>query len=326
MTSMTPERQFGRLIECRERQMGRVLGIEHPTLRLFAHDRDGNLSLRVLLPEDFKVRRLISTRGITVDAETRYGEEPEIAFVSRTPSMDTLFLSFVRFALDRSQSAETEVCALGELFDAYDAFRLYMEAERTLSAEALKGLVAELSVMQWLIEGGWDPSTVLTSWKGPFKDNKDFVMPDSSAFEVKSAPYNAQRVRISSPEQLEPNGLHLSLMVVRMENAEPTVDGARELGEMVKSLRSTFEESGVDPAMFDIALEAYGLKDDDSESRDKCFALRAPAEYRVGEDFPRIGPADLRPGVSGVSFQIDLEAMVPFAVDLGGSEQSETDR
>ena len=49
--------------------------------------------------------------------------------------------------------------------------------------------------------------------------HKDFVLPDGRAYEVKSAPYNSDTVRISSPEQLEPNGLMLSLCVVRMEKA-----------------------------------------------------------------------------------------------------------
>lgn len=325
MTAMTPERQFGRLIESREQRMGRVLGIEHPTLRLFAHDRDGNLSLRVLLPEAFKVRKLVSTRGIEVDTETRYGQKPEIAFVSKAPAMDTIFLSFVRFAIDRSLTDHTEVGALGELFDAYDAFRRYMETENALSAEAIKGLAAELHTMGWLIENGWEPSTVLTSWKGPFKDNKDFVMPDGAAFEVKSVPLNAQKVRISSPEQLEPNGLQLSLIVIRMENADEHVDEAVKLGEMVESLRHAFEVAGVDPVMFDIALEAYGLKNDDVDSRDKCFVFRAPAEYRIADEFPRISPADLHSGISGVLFQIALEAMAPFFVEPEGASSSEVE-
>lgn len=312
---MTPERQFERLMESREHQSGRILGISHSTLRMFAHDRGGNLSLRVMVPEEFNLRRLVSTRGIEVDTETRLGESRELAFISRSPSLDTLFLSFVRFAVDRTAGEEEEAGALGELLDAYDAFRHFMESQKTLSAEALKGLVAELVVMTWLIDRGLSPAAVLSGWKGPFKDNKDFVLPDGRAYEVKSAPYNSDTVRISSPEQLEPNGLMLSLCVARMEKATEGMEEAATLTDLIAGLTGRFASAGVDPAALHVGLEAYGLAPEDEESRAAWFMCRRPVEYGIAAGFPRVGRDAVPRGVSGVNFLVDLSCAKDFLIE-----------
>ncbi|MDO5633530.1 MAG: PD-(D/E)XK motif protein [Micrococcus sp.] len=313
-TNMTPERQFARLVESRQSHAGRILGIEHPQLRLFAHDRDGRLILRVLVPDSITLPGLVSTRGIEVDAESQLGDEPEIAFISRNPALDTIFLSFVRFAVDRTAHATDERGALRELADAYNAFRKYMESDRGLSPEALKGLVAELVVMRWLIDRGFDPASVLSGWKGPFKENKDFVLPDGRAFEVKSAPYNSGGVRISSPDQLEPNGLDLALCVVRMEKAVEGMDGAESLAGILDKIVAQLSAAGADSAVLEVGLEAYGLQPDDEVSRESWFACRRPMEYVVADGFPRISRSSVPPGVSGVSFVIGLSALESFQI------------
>lgn len=314
---MTPEQQFERILESRKRQQGRILGIDHPTLRLFAHDRQGNLCLRAAVPEDFKLRRMVSTRGIEVDADTRLSTDRELSFVSRAPAMDSVFLSFVHFAVQRTLPAVDESAALEKLVDAYEDFRRYMESERGLSSEALKGLVAELVVMLWLVGRGFEPGSVLMAWKGPFKDNKDFVLADGRAFEVKSAPYNGTSVRISSPDQLEPNGLDLSLCVVHMEPGAEGMEGAVSLNTLHQRLSAVFNASGVDPAALDVGMEAYGLRPDDDRSREVWFVCRDPFEYTVREDFPRVRRASIPVGVSGVNFLVDLKAVEHFRLEEG---------
>ncbi len=324
-TEMTPERQFAKIIDGRNNKNGRILGIGHPVLRLFAHDRAGRLCLRVVLPEDFRLRRLVSTRGIEIDSDTRLGTEPEISFVSRAPAMDAVFLSFVRFAVDRTVDAPDEASALQRLVSAYDDFRRYMEPERGLTAEALKGLVAELLVMEWLIGEGFSPEAVLAGWKGPFKDNKDFVLANGRAFEVKSAPYNGGSVRIASPEQLERNGLDLSLCVIHMEKGAAEVEGSVNLSQLSERLAGTFAAAGADPAPFHAGLEAYGLDPTDEASLSQWFVCKLPVQYAVEEGFPRIRRDSVPAGVSGVTFLLELAAAENFRVSRASDQESEVD-
>lgn len=313
-TLKTPERQFDRLIEGRSLTQGRVLGISHPTLRLFAHDRAGRLSLRVLLPATMELKTMRSTIGIEVDVETREDGDPELAFISRTPQMDTLFLSFVRYAIDSTHEAETEEGAVRELVTAYETFVEFMTREKSLGPEALKGLYSELLIMLRLIEDGVSPSAAVLAWKGPFGDNKDFVLPDARAFEVKSAPLNASNVWISSIEQLEPNGLDLALCIVPMEAASKDAPEARTLETLIELVRDHLVRTGGDPASLTPGLEQYGLKPGDREVLDAAFVSRPPVQYAVLEAFPRIAAAAVPSGVTGVSYKLAIDAIVAFQV------------
>lgn len=308
----TPERQFERLIDERANAKGRILGISHPTLRLFAHDRAGRLSLRVILPVGHTLKPISATIGIEVDTDTREGDDPELAFVSRNPSMDPLFLSFVRYSVERTLDAETEKEAVQKLIGAYYTFMEFMEREKSLGPEALKGLYAELVVMLWLMDQGVDPSSAIMGWKGPYGENKDFVLPDGSAFEVKSAPLNAGQVRISSIDQLEPNGLLLTLCLVHLEKAQEGVPHAQPLGALIDQISDRLTEAGADAGLLTVALEHYGLGPSDKENRDVWFVAREPLQYTVLDSFPRISGSEVPSGVSRVSYDISIEAMGPF--------------
>lgn len=312
----SPERQFGRLIEERAAARGRILGISHSTLRLFAHDRDGRLSLRVLLPLDLELKSVGSTVGIEVDSEHRESGDPELAFISRNPAMDSMFLAFVRYAVDRTIGAETESEAIEQLLDAYESFKEFMENEKSLSAEGVKGLYAELVVLSRLIEQGLDPLTAILGWKGPFGENKDFVFPNGQALEVKSAPLNANTVRISSVDQLDPNGLMLRLCVVHLERSHEGVEGAKQLGTLIDEVGDSLRSYGLDSEIFRIALERYGLASEDKDNRSMWFVAQHPVQYEVLESFPRVDGSLLPDGVSRVSYDVSIDSLAPFAVDV----------
>lgn len=321
--TMTPERQFERLIAERQHSQGRILGIAHPTLRLYAHDRGGRLSLRAKLPTDLKLPKVVSTRGIEVELETFEDGAEELAFISRSQSTDVLFLAFVRFAVDRTTAAETEKDSLRDLVDAYAAFRHFMESDRPLGAGALKGLFAELITMRWLMDAGVDPATALTSWKGPYKDNKDFVLPNGEAYEVKSAPFNASKIKISSVEQLEPNGLNLFLSLVRLEPAVEGAEGGYTLQELIDEINERLVAAGASPGGFEFALEAYGLKVDDHASRGVYFVSRPPVSYGVIDDFPRVRASLVPSGVSSVGFLVEIDAMERYLVGTQDGDGSD---
>lgn len=313
-SSKTPERQFERLLDERAHAMGRILGISHPALRLFAHDRAGRLSLRVMLPADYVLKQISSTIGIEVDTDTREGDDPELAFVSRNPSTDPLFLSFVRYAVDRTLKAKTEKEAVQKLIDAYYTFMEFMERQRSLSPEAQKGLYSELVVMLWLMNQGVDPRSAIMGWKGPYGDNKDFVLPDGRAFEVKSAPLNAGRIHISSVDQLEPNGLFLTLCLVHLEKAQEGVPDAEPLGALIDQISERISQASADPELFTVALEHYGLAPSDKANREAWFVARKPIQYTVLDSFPRISDDEVPTGVSRVSYEIAIDGLEQFRV------------
>lgn len=305
----TPEHQFNRLLRERDGE-GRILPISHPTLTMLAHDESRHLSLSVKMPEGVAAPALPSTVGIRVGVQSPGpAETPFLTFTSMAPAMDLVFLSFARFVIDRSVGAETGAEAIQEVSSAHAAFREYMEAEKELSPEKIRGLLAELLVLRALIESGTLPMEALMSWRGPFGENKDFILPTNQAIEVKSAAFNATSVRISSLEQLDPNNLELFLATVRLERAVEDTENARTLGEHIEEIRAVISGAGGDVQMFESGLNAYGLSALDTATLKMCFVSNPPALFSVSEGFPRITPDDVPSGVSSASYAIDFSSI-----------------
>lgn len=305
----TPEHQFNRLLRERDGE-GRILAVSHPTLTMLAHDQNRHLSLSVRIPEGVVAPGLRSTVGIRVGSQSLGNADATfLTFTSMSPSMDLVFLSFARFVVDRSAVAETDVQAFQQVSAAHAAFREYMEAERTLSKEKIRGLVAELLVLKTLIDSGRSPMESIMSWRGPFGESKDFILASNQAIEVKSASFNATSVRISSLEQLDPNNLELHLAVVRLEEvAEGTTD-ARTLKEHVDELRSIVATAGDDVQVFNSGLSAYGLSDLHADALATSFVSKAPELYTVSEGFPKLTPNDVPRGIIYGSYSIDFDAI-----------------
>lgn len=314
-TMRTPERQFSRIIEQRRRNQERVLGIEHPSLRLFALNDAGRLTLRAELPPGLKLSGLRSTVGIEVRIDTPDDGPAVLAFVSREQAMDPVFLAFVRHAIDQTLDAGQETDAVTALIEAYERFVEFMTREKVLGPGALKGLYSELAVLHWLMDQGVDPSTAVMGWKGPYGSSKDFVLPDGRAFEVKSAALNATRIGISNLDQLEANGLSLHLCLVHLERAALRTSEAESVASLVDRLRKRLVAGGADPAHLDLGLKQYGLSLHDAENREAAFVAKPPREFAVVDSFPRITRSGVPDGVLSVSYEIALDALAPFEVE-----------
>lgn len=308
----TPEHQFNRLMRERDGE-GRVLSISHPTLTMLAHDENRHLSLSIKMPEGVAAPVLPSTVGIRVGVQSSGAAEATfLTFTSMSPAMDLIFLSFARFVVDRSIGADTSTRAVQEVSAAHEAFREYMETERALSPEKTRGLLAELLVLRALIESGAPPVEALMSWRGPFSESKDFILATNQAIEVKSAPFNATSVRVSSLEQLDPNRLNLYLAVVRLESAAESTENARTLGEHIEDLYSIIGAAGGDIQVLRSGLSAYGLSDLDTAALGMAFVSNPPELFSVQDDFPKLTPNDVPNGISSASYAIELSKIQDY--------------
>ena len=107
-----------------------------------------------------------------------------------------------------------------------------------LSIEEIMGLFAELTFLKKLIEeSSRDIDTLLTSWTGPYRDEKDFVLP-GRIIEIKAYGSSAYSIWISSLNQLSPvEGRDLWLGIVELiadRNGTSLVELINEVDKLIR--------------------------------------------------------------------------------------------
>lgn len=183
-----------------------------------------------------------------------------------------------------------------------------------LSSEGQAGLYGELFVMRKLLSTGyWEASSILSSWKGPYRANQDFMNANRSA-EVKTTTSNdVGSVLIANERQLDEEGLddlllcHIALD--RKQGAGETLPAI--VGELAVAFGEEMEEVFLDL----LALVGYH-KMHEPRYQAMGYGCRFVHIYEVGERFPRIKQGDLRSGVSEVTYTVNLSNIEPISDEV----------
>ncbi len=182
---------------------------------------------------------------------------------------------------------------------------------RLLDAHEIRGLFAELSFFQQELLPRFGPAAV-QAWKGPSGFPQDFAV-DNKVFEIKSHLVGSpQSVRISSPSQLWVDSANLYLCVYHL--AEGSADG-KCLGALIDELTTALGASASAADEFEEKLASLGYLDL-PEYRSQMFTLVKLETFTVANDFPRIIPSKLMPGIQEVTYSIQLAALSPFETTM----------
>jgi hypothetical protein len=118
--------------------------------------------------------------------------------------------------------------------------------------------------------------------------------------EVKTILPGAHSVSIASADQLECGSIPLQLAVVVTD-----ISRGVSVPELVETIRRGIESTPTAVSEFELRLEEAGYT-----NRDEYASLRFTAHeiryYLVGPDFPRITTSLLPPGISRVTYDLDL--------------------
>ena len=226
----------------------------------------------------------------------------------RDPKCNDAFTAFSVFVLDRKAEERRLEVVLAE---SYAEFERLLGIGEDIDSPRLTGLMGELLV---LLDGVRTSSDMVLHWAGPRGERHDFRK-GMSAIEVKCSlrsELKANRVRISDWDQLEvPAGGDLHLHVIRLEQV---AQGDWSVPSLLDAIRAYLDGRGL--AALDEALVKY------DQSLIRCareFSIKNRGTYRVADGFPRLVPSMLSagtaPGVSGVSYELDLDHAAPFLVD-----------
>jgi hypothetical protein len=187
-------------------------------------------------------------------------------------------------------------------------------SQHLLSEQALKGLLAEMHVLESL--ASVSPDLAMKLWTGVDNQRHDFTGRVSSCEVKASSLIDEVKVHINGLRQLSPPPQsRLYLAVERFERVPAggdslteAVDRVENLGVMRHTILSALAKVGVQPA----DLSDYG------EVRFKSLERRL---YLVDESFPRLCPELLegRPGadrISNVEYVLNLGAQPPAPLEV----------
>lgn len=196
------------------------------------------------------------------------------------------------------------LAAWARFFDARDA--------SGLSRQSQLGLIGELVCLRTLarVEG---LSRAIRAWSGPSGTTHDFQT-RRGGIEVKlTTTSTPERFRITSERQLDEEPLPKLVLCAISAQEHPA--GELGLSDLVARLRAeAAADAPAEAAILEERLTEVGYADEDSDRYQVRVTVRAVEFARVKGSFPRVRPADLRPGVFAVSYEIPRSAVSPYIV------------
>jgi hypothetical protein len=231
------------------------------------------------------------------------------------------FVTMCAELIARSQECADEEAGLASFLICLDHWRNLFRPIRDdlLSEQEIRGLAAELLCMLRIMGPSRPWAEIIHGWVGPLKAPQDFNLSGLVYVEAKSIHKGSKSIKISSLEQLDLVDARLLLSTHALERAvkENSTDcvSLRDLCCEVESfLAGSFElvdefHSKLKNAGFDV-LEPY--------YEEYCFRESPPSIYEVGPDFPRIVRSDVRGGVLQAQYDLEVDSLAPFEIQLEG--------
>lgn len=308
---MKTESLESRLERALEISSGAVIPVGNASLPLFVGSRANHM--RFVADFGKKTTGISRTRGMDV---VWSDDERYVHLVSERVGFDPAFAALCRYIVDEVEKVDG---IQEERIRFVESILEFQELLRGLSSkltrESARGWFAELLVLELLLENEIEPTRVMHAWQGPYGGQKDFVFGNSIAIEVKSSALPARDVKISGADQLEPGGLDLFLVVVPLAPSVDQLPSSRSLLDLYLNVERLVQAGGAEATeLWQQAVESK-ISIDAIKEYDFRFECGTLAWFRVEDGFPRILPAAVPPGVTGVTYNLSLSAISNFTTN-----------
>lgn len=210
----------------------------------------------------------------------------------------------VAHAMDAEPSAD-EKRLLRVFLGRIRAWQEFMrKGAQSLSPESEIGLVGELTLLRAIIDAGLPLASAIESWVGPLDGARDFEI-GTGSLEVKATLSSAGfPAKIGSLEQLDDSVRQpLFLAGARLRQTET----GQSLAELVAEMRDVAAGEPEAVRLLSERLIAAGYVDAHAERYVRRFALADTRVVEVKEGFPRLTPGSVPLGVTGATYEIDLD-------------------
>lgn len=243
-----------------------------------------------------------------------YQQENSIVIELIDMDMQELFLKLCHDIITSLQNVDERDCREACVL-RLEKWSSFLRPNRSrMSVESQKGLIAELFFLKRDALEAHNEHDALRGWTGPEAGSRDFAY-GQVFVEVKSKNGTSNpNVIISSENQLSISGAeHLYLYVVELNNASLGEGEGFTISDVVNETRESFQ-SPLARIELDAKLANMGYfsEDDYSDSR---WSEGRTYYYVVEGDFSRIDSQSCMPGISKVSYRIDLDYCADYLVD-----------
>lgn len=265
------------------------------------------------------LRELPTTIGLSVQlAPPLEGVSPEIRSVvielddSQFSDIFSVFCEDLLLRVSDCQRASDAISLLLKRVERWQEF--LSQAKEGLSRNEVVGLYGELALLREILLplGGL---AMIQAWTGAEHTPQDFNIPGICGIEVKTSTERVlSHVQINGERQLDDSGfVCLFLICQRVEASEKH---GESLNDVVKTLRLSMTEKPEFLDHFDSRLgKARYFDRDQSRYEQQRFRLAQRRIFRVDCHFPRVLISDLKPGVSEVTYRLDLNSCVKNECD-----------
>jgi hypothetical protein len=185
--------------------------------------------------------------------------------------------------------------------------------KRRLSAEALRGVVAELWFAVHYLSLHIEATAALIAWQGPYGAPQDFQIANGDLFEVKSTHSGSRRIRVSSVDQLDPpEGGQLTLCLVIADDVPANTLGSHTLARLIAEFEDLLRHDR--GSLEDLAhrMDAIGVDRADPFYGEKAFAVSGLRSHPVTDGFPRVERRSVPLGVGPIKYDVSLSAIAAF--------------
>lgn len=281
-------------------------------------DTQGHYLLLLEIEEQltgFLEKRLVALRGVRTDI--RRLSDKRIFFMLCVQNNEDADI-FYRLCFDLIESTRkvtSQKTAIEVIHTRLKRWKAFLSSSKNslLTAHEVRGLFAELYFLHSCLTTSYLQTSLIEGWQGPLEAPQDFVFGDY-AVEIKSVSGSQKNhVRISSENQLITHLDRLFLHVIFLAEFHDCKQGI-SLNQMVANIRKIISDAdNID--LFDSRLHDAGyieLRDYDTP----CFSVTQQKSYVVKDDFPRITPKTLCPGLTNVAYDISLLSIESYISDF----------
>jgi Putative PD-(D/E)XK family member, (DUF4420) len=257
-----------------------------------------------------------SIHGIGVDL--RRGDEPRqqrlILTLEKHVDRD-LFFGLCETLIARLIEVTDSSVAFEIAFTHIKRWKAFLASRnsRVLTPEDIRGLFAELYFLRTLYQKRMSHKAAVEAWCGADGAHQDFIFGDT-AVEIKSlSGRERSAVRISSEDQLEALTTTLFLVVYKLSDL-PESNHAVSLNDLVSAIENELMDADV-LEQFSHKVAAYGyvpLMDYEVPR----LMTSSTQVFRVVEGFPRLVRSLIPTGIARLSYDIELEKLLPFTCDM----------
>ncbi len=260
-------------------------------------------------------RDVARLHGINIDLRNAENEGRQRLVLTLARNVDSdLFLGLCETLISSLATVMDSSVALSITLQHLKRWRAFLAGKkaRLLTNEEIRGLFAELYVLRHLYQRRLTQDEAVDAWCGGDDLHQDFIF-GNVAIEVKSLSGRERNcVRISSEDQLEGLVGSLFLMTVRLIDMSDE-ETARSLNDMVALIEQELTTAeAIEQFSEKIAGRGYAPLADYERPR---FTVGSTNGYAVTDQFPKIIRSRIPQGLFHVAYDIQLEAIAPFACD-----------